>query len=86
MLSGRSTQVRESIIENPMEQLDDIEIEIQEDENDISVDEIDGIMQNASLHHSISKIGRSPIGRAGNPANFANDSVVSNYLSLLAGG
>ena len=43
-------------------------------------------MQNASLHHSISKIGRSPIGRAGNPANFANDSVVSNYLSLLAGG
>lgn len=77
-----------SIAENAMEQYDEVEEEYyHEQENDVDVDEIDDIMENVGLNHSISKIGRSPMGRLGNPMNFLqNDEVISNYLSLVGGG
>lgn len=88
-LDGSS--VRQSIAENAMEQYDEVEEEYyHEQENDVDVDEIDDIMENVGLNHSISKIGRSPMGRLGNPINFQNenqaDEVISNYLSLVGAG
>jgi hypothetical protein len=76
-----------SIAENAMEQYDEVEEEYyHEQENDVDVDEIDDIMEHVGLNHSISKIGRSPMGRLGNPMNFQNDEVIGNYLSLVGGG
>ena len=67
-LQGLDGSLRESAKE---EQYDEVEEEYyHEQENDVDVDEIDDIMANVGLNHSISKIGRSPMGRLGNPMTF----------------
>jgi hypothetical protein len=67
-----------------MGQFDGVEEEYEE--NDVDVDEIEDIMRNVSLDHSISKIGRSPMGRLASRIHFQDEDVLSNYLSLVGGG
>jgi hypothetical protein len=67
-----------------LDQYDGVEEDFEE--NDVDVDEIDDIMRDVGLDHSISKIGRSPMGRLASRINFQDDEVLSNYLSLVGVG